>query len=99
MKWESSNKERQVRVYPDGHVILKEHRTLSLETPMALQKFPFDKQALKAYLIPFGFNSDEVQLRVNPKYLILVKDYIKTILKLISPSGNLKIINLVWMSQ
>lgn len=70
-------KERQVRVYPDGHVILKEHRTLSLETPMALQKFPFDKQALKAFLIPFGFDNKEVQLRVNPKYQILVKDYIK----------------------
>lgn len=70
-------KERQVRIYPDGHVILKDHRTLSLETPMALQKFPFDKQKLKVFMIPFGFKSDEVQLRVNPKYQILVKDYIK----------------------
>ncbi|AXA33336.1 ligand-gated ion channel [Francisella adeliensis] len=70
-------KERQVRVYPDGHVILKEHRTLTLETPMALQKFPFDKQDLKGFLIPFGFENSEVQLRVNPKYQILVKDYIR----------------------
>lgn len=70
-------KEAQIRIYPDGQVIFKEHRTLSLETPMQLEKFPFDKQALKAYLIPFGFNSDEVQLVVNPKYKILVKDYVK----------------------
>ena len=70
-------KESQVRVYPDGQVILKQHRTLSLETPMKLEKFPFDKQELKAYMIPFGFNENEVQLAVNPKYKISVKDYVK----------------------
>ena len=68
-------KEAQIRIYPNGQVILKEHRTLSLETPMKLEKFPFDQQALKAYLIPFGFNNDEVQLEVNPSYKVLVKDY------------------------
>ena len=70
-------KEAQIRIYPNGQVILKEHRTLSLETPMKLEKFPFDQQALKAYLIPFGFNNDEVQLEVNPSYKVLVKDYVK----------------------
>jgi hypothetical protein len=68
----------QTRVYPDGHVIIKEQRTLSLETPMKLEKFPFDKQALKAYIIPFGFNNDEVQLEVNHEYKVLVKDYVKS---------------------
>lgn len=70
-------KDAQIRVYSDGLVILKEQRTLSLETPMQLEKFPFDKQTLKAYMIPFGFDNSEVQLAINPNYKTLVKDYVK----------------------
>ena len=44
---------------------------------MQLEKFPFDKQKLSAYIIPFGYDSDEVQLQVDPDYRVVVKDYVK----------------------
>ncbi|AIT09239.1 hypothetical protein LO80_04115 [Candidatus Francisella endociliophora] len=70
-------KARQIRIYPNGDVIYTEQRTLALETPMQLERFPFDKQTLNAYIIPFGYDSDEVQLQVNPDYQVTVKDYVK----------------------
>ncbi|AEB28288.1 ligand-gated ion channel [Francisella hispaniensis] len=70
-------KARQIKIYPNGDVIYIEQRTLQLETPMQLKKFPFDKQVLKAYIIPFGYNSKEVQLKVEPNDKITVKDYVK----------------------
>ncbi|MED7820209.1 MULTISPECIES: ligand-gated ion channel [unclassified Francisella] len=68
-------KSRQLRVYPNGDVIYTEQRTLTLETPMQLRKFPFDKQNLSAYIIPFGYTANEVKLEVDPNYKITVKDY------------------------
>jgi hypothetical protein len=70
-------KSRQLRIYPNGDVVYTEQRTLALETPMQLRKFPFDKQKLSAYIIPFGYNANEVQLKVDPDYKVTVKDYIK----------------------
>ncbi|API87359.1 ligand-gated ion channel [Francisella uliginis] len=70
-------KSRQLRIYPNGDVLYTEQRTLVLETPMQLRKFPFDKQKLSAHIIPFGYNANEVQLKVDPDYKITVKDYIK----------------------
>ncbi|MBK2111938.1 ligand-gated ion channel [Francisella tularensis subsp. novicida FSC159] len=70
-------KARQIKIYPNGDIIYTEQRTLHLETPMRLEKFPFDKQTLKAYIIPFGYNSKEVQLIVEPNHKITVKDYVK----------------------
>lgn len=70
-------KARQLRVYPNGHIIYTEQRTLTLETPMQLEKFPFDKQKLSAYIIPFGYSANEVQLRVHPGYAVTVNDYVK----------------------
>ena len=35
---------------------------------MQLERFPFDKKILKAYIIPLGYNSREVQLEINPNY-------------------------------
>ncbi|MEY8765086.1 ligand-gated ion channel [Francisella salimarina] len=70
-------KARQIKIYPDGNVVYTEQRTLHLETPMQLEKFPFDKQTLKAYIIPFGYDSNEVKLVVEPNHRITVKDYVK----------------------
>ncbi|AJI54568.1 neurotransmitter-gated ion-channel ligand binding domain protein [Francisella philomiragia] len=70
-------KARQIKIYPNGDIIYTEQRTLHLETPMQLEKFPFDKQTLKAYIIPFGYNSSEVKLVVEPNHRITVEDYVK----------------------
>ncbi|MFC4892206.1 ligand-gated ion channel [Pseudofrancisella aestuarii] len=67
----------QLKVNYNGHIILKEHRSLTLETPMKLEKFPFDKQKLKIYMIPFGYDIDEVQLSVSPNAKMMVKEYVK----------------------
>ena len=58
-------------------VMLFKQRTLTLETSMQLERFPFDRQILKAYIIPLGYNSSKVQLEVNSNYKITVKDYVK----------------------
>jgi hypothetical protein len=70
-------KSRQIRIYPNGDIIYTEQRTLTLETPMQLERFPFDRQTLSAYIIPFGYDSNEVRLKVNPDYQVTVKDYVK----------------------
>lgn len=44
---------------------------------MQLEKFPFDKQTLKAYIIPFWYNSSEVKLVVEPNHQFTVQDYVR----------------------
>lgn len=87
-------KARQLRIYPNGHMIYTEQRTLDLETPMQLEKFPFDQQKLSAFIIPFGYSADEVQLQVNPDYSVAVKDYVKNHPSVNIAEWNLKNFNL-----
>lgn len=64
----------QIKVYPDGFVVMNEARTVLIETPMSLQKFPFDKQNPLINLVNFGDSTDNVVLKVD----VESKDYIKT---------------------
>jgi hypothetical protein len=55
----------QIEVRADGRVRYLEARNVTLETPMKLQPFPFDRQTLEARMVAFGNNSREVLLQVN----------------------------------
>lgn len=57
-----------VEVFPDGAVRLLQQRTVRLETPMQLHDYPFDRQRLRAALVPFGTTTDEVVLEVDEHY-------------------------------
>lgn len=52
----------QIEVRPDGRVRFLEARNVTLETPMKLQPFPFDRQTLEARMVAFGNDSREVLL-------------------------------------
>ncbi|MDE4986293.1 hypothetical protein NAI35_09895, partial [Francisella tularensis subsp. holarctica] len=67
----------QIKIYPYGVIIYTDLRTLHIETQIRLEKFTFDKQTLKKYIIPFGYNSKEVQLIFEPNHKITVIDYVK----------------------
>ncbi len=68
----------QIEVFFDGRVRYKEQRNVTLETPMKLQKFPFDTQVLEARMIPFGDVSKEVVLEVDPRMLGASEEYAET---------------------
>jgi hypothetical protein len=55
-----------LKIDPDGSMTYVEKFTGRIETPMALQRFPFDEQRLAARFEVFGFARDEVQLEVDP---------------------------------
>lgn len=59
----------QIEVRPDGRVRFLEARNVTLETPMKLQPFPFDRQTLEARMVAFGNDSREVLLQVNEQML------------------------------
>lgn len=59
----------QIELRPDGRVRFLEARNVTLETPMKLQPFPFDRQKLEARMVAFGNNSQEVLLQVNEQML------------------------------
>jgi hypothetical protein len=59
----------QIEVRADGRVRFLEARNVTLETPMKLQPFPFDRQTLEARMVAFGNNSREVLLQVNEQML------------------------------
>lgn len=55
-----------LEIEPDGAMTYLEKFTGRIETPMALERFPFDTQRLRAYFEVFGFERGEVQLEVDP---------------------------------
>lgn len=65
-----------VQVHPDGHVHFLEQRTVTLETPMKLQPFPFDTQVLQAKMIPFGNFSEGVVLEVNDELVSATQEHV-----------------------
>lgn len=65
----------QIEVFPDGRVRYKEQRSVILETPMKLRKFPFDTQVLEAYLIAFGDSNEEVVLEVDQRVMGASEEY------------------------
>ena len=65
----------QIEVFSDGRVRYKEQRNVTLETPMKLQKFPFDTQVLEADLIACGDSSKEVVLEVDQRVLEASEEY------------------------
>lgn len=56
-------------VHADGRVRYMEQRSVTLETPMQLARFPFDDQILEANIISFGDHSDQVLLEVDERIL------------------------------
>ncbi len=66
----------KIEVYADGHVRYLEQRNVLLETPMTLAKFPFDTQHLKAFIIPFGNNAEQVKLRINETMQEATNEYV-----------------------
>lgn len=65
----------RITVWPDGTVRYKDQRNVTLETPMALQNFPFDVQTLQATIISFGDYSDQVKLVVDKSVLGATEEY------------------------
>lgn len=65
----------RVTVWSDGTVRYKDQRNVTLETPMALQSFPFDVQTLQASIISFGDYSDQVKLMVDQNVLGATEEY------------------------
>ena len=51
-----------IGVWPDGRVGYVESFYATVETPMALRRFPFDKQALEIFIHPFVYERDELVL-------------------------------------
>lgn len=51
-----------IGIYPDGMVYYVDYFHASVETPMNLRRFPFDRQELKVYLHPAVYRRDEVLL-------------------------------------
>jgi hypothetical protein len=56
-------------VYPTGRLRYMEQRSVTLETPIKLKRFPLDNQILEANLISFGDHSDQVLLEVDERIL------------------------------
>jgi hypothetical protein len=65
----------RIVVHSDGRVRYMEQRNVTLETPMKLQRFPFDVQALEANIIAFGEYSDQVVLQVDENMLGATEEY------------------------
>ncbi len=65
----------RITVQSDGTVRYKDQRSVTLETPMALQSFPFDVQTLQASIISFGDYSDQVKLVVDENVLGATEEY------------------------
>ncbi len=65
----------RITVWSDGTVRYKDQRNVTLETPMALQSFPFDVQTLHADIISFGDYSDQVKLVVDENVLGATEEY------------------------
>lgn len=65
----------RLTVHSDGTVRYKDQRNVTLETPMALQSFPFDVQTLQAEIISFGDHSDQVNLVVDQNVLGATEEY------------------------
>jgi hypothetical protein len=65
----------RVTVHSDGTVRYKDQRDVTLETPMALQSFPFDVQTLQADIISFGDYRDQVELVVDQSVLGATEEY------------------------
>lgn len=65
----------RITVRSDGTVRYKDQRNVTLETPMALQNFPFDVQTLQATVISFGDYSDQVKLVVDESVLGATEEY------------------------
>lgn len=55
-----------LKIDPDGSMTYLEKFTARIETPMALARFPFDAQQLRAYFEVFGFERDQVRLVPDP---------------------------------
>lgn len=70
----SSNAVRLV-VHADGRVRYMEQRSVTLETPMQLRRFPFDRQVLAANIISFGDHSDQVLLEVDERILGATEEF------------------------
>jgi len=51
-----------IGVWPDGRVGYVEAFYATVETPMELRRFPFDKQALEVFFHPFVYERDELVL-------------------------------------
>jgi len=58
----------RLEVLPNGDVRYREQRSARLETPMALQAYPFDTQRLRASVTPFGDTIDQVVLEVDERF-------------------------------
>lgn len=67
-----------IKIHPDGRVQFAEQRNVTLETPMKLQSFPFDVQALEAKMVAFGNSSSEVVLQVDERTLGANEEHIKS---------------------
>lgn len=67
----------KIKVWYNGHVEMFEDRTLNIEAPMQLGKFPFDKQKLRMYMLPFADSTKEVVLKVDPASKETIKNYVK----------------------
>jgi hypothetical protein len=65
----------RVTASSDGTVRYKDQRNVTLETPMALQSFPFDVQTLQADIISFGDYSDQVKLVADQNVLGATEEY------------------------
>ena len=66
----------QIEVSFDGRVRYLQQRNVTLETPMELWMFPFDKQSLEAYLVAFGDSSKEVRLVVDERMVGASENYV-----------------------
>ncbi len=51
-----------VGVWPDGHVAYADYFAATVETPMDLRRFPFDRQSLQIYLAVLHYQRDEIVL-------------------------------------
>ncbi|GFO83472.1 MAG: hypothetical protein A49_30990 [Methyloceanibacter sp.] len=67
----------RVVVHSDGRVRFMEQRSVTLETPMQLAQFPFDRQKLEARIISFGDHSDQVLLKVDERILGATEEFVK----------------------
>ena len=67
----------KIEVYPDGHVRYMDQHNAVLETPMDLRDYPFDSQKLKAELVPFGDNTNDVVLDVHEIYANATDDFVR----------------------
>lgn len=65
---ESGNFEQQavvLRVTPEGHLQLIQEISARAEMPMALQRFPFDRQIFTAHFAVLGYEEDEILLQAD----------------------------------